>query len=281
MPQRYFSLEETAPLHLKISSTSDVAMHHHNFFELVYLLEGRATHVRNGTVSEIREGDYFILSPSDYHEYRTCPGEGFRIVNCAFLGCFIAEDLRGCTDFDGLFSHPLLGFGGRTFHNPPTSEVYHDIGEIRRLFMYMFEEYAACNPGYAEIIRGCLLIVLTTILRQATNDPKFCRNDLTHRIIAYIEANAAGTCTLADAAEALRYSPPYLSRRFRQDTGSTFSAYLQKVRIRNAGRLLINTDLSIEAIANTVGYTDMKHFHRVFLRLIQQTPRQYRITHGT
>lgn len=70
---------------------------------------------------------------------------------------------------------------------------------------------------------------------------------------------------------------PYISRRFKQDTGKTFSAYLQDVRIDNVCRLLANTDLPVEAVANQVGYTDMKHFHRLFRERMGMTPRADRM----
>ena len=271
----WFYLPEDTPLRIKISKNINVEPHNHNFFELVYVLEGKAIHTRNGKDEEICEGDYYILSPDDVHGYSPCRDESCRVINCCFRPEFLSPDLRGSHTFDALISPPRSGFADIPLAVPPHIGTYRDYGGLRQIFLHIFDEYADADPGAAETIRGCLLLALITLLRRAADSTDHA-HDLTHRLIAYIEAHAAEDCTLADAAAMLSYSSPYLSRRFRQDTGLSFSDYLRRTRLRHACRLLRNTDLSVEAIANQVGYTDMKHFHRVFRSEIGTTPHTYR-----
>lgn len=273
----WYYLPEETPLRIKISKNIHVDPHNHNFFELVYVLEGKAVHIRNGRDEEVSEGDYFILSPNDVHGYCPSRDASCRVINCCFRPEFLDPPLRGCTDLDALIAHPLIGFANVPLITHPSSGIYHDYGGLRQVFLHIFDEYADDAPGSAEAIRACLLMAMITLLRSAAANTDKTAHDLTHRLIAYIEAHAAEDCTLADAAATLSYSPPYLSRRFKQDTGRSFSDHLREVRIRRACSLLRNTDLSIEAIANQVGYADMKHFHRLFRLETGTTPHAYRI----
>ncbi len=74
----------------------------------------------------------------------------------------------------------------------------------------------------------------------------------------------------------LKFSAPYLSRRFKEDTGMVFSEYLQKVRIEESLRLLANTDKKTADIAESVGYNDIKFFYSVFKRYVKLTPGEFK-----
>lgn len=267
----------STPVRLKMSVNANIPLHQHGFFELVYVLEGRATHFRNGEETILSEGECFVMDGTGVHGYAPCAGEPFCIINCVFTPEFLDAALRGITKFDELTNHYLLRINAKQLRIRPTETVFRDDGTMRPLFEQMFNEFAARRPGYLEMIRCHLIALLLHILRQSSTDGlPDAGHMVTRSVIAYIEKYAHGHCTLEDAAAALNYSPPYLSRRFKLDTGMTFSAYLQKTRIDNACSLLINTDLPVEAVASAIGYTDMKHFHHLFRRVKGRTPREYR-----
>jgi transcriptional regulator GlxA family with amidase domain len=70
------------------------------------------------------------------------------------------------------------------------------------------------------------------------------------------------------------------TRRFQQATGQTPIEYVQNLRIEEARHLLETGELSVEAIANTVGYEDASFFARLFKRHVGLTPAQYRRRFG-
>ena len=65
-------------------------------------------------------------------------------------------------------------------------------------------------------------------------------------------------------------------RRFKFATGETPSKYLQKLRIEAAKDLLETTNLNLETIIESVGYSDTSSFSILFKRLTQLTPKEYR-----
>jgi transcriptional regulator GlxA family with amidase domain len=70
-------------------------------------------------------------------------------------------------------------------------------------------------------------------------------------------------------------------RRFRDATGMTPLDYVQALRLEEAKQMLETGDLSIEAVANEVGYEDASFFNRLFRRKVGMSPAQYRLRFGT
>lgn len=77
-------------------------------------------------------------------------------------------------------------------------------------------------------------------------------------------------------ADQLSISLRTLQRRFSQATEFTPLKYQQHIRIANARDLLQNTNLSIQEIAETIGYSDAAHFAAVFKRITEQAPHHWR-----
>jgi two-component system, response regulator YesN len=88
----------------------------------------------------------------------------------------------------------------------------------------------------------------------------------------YIDANLA----LNEMAEKLDLQEKYVAQMFKQHTGMYLMEYLEKVRIKKAAQLLIETEMKIEDIADQVGYNSSHSFRRAFKRLLFVTPVQYR-----
>lgn len=81
---------------------------------------------------------------------------------------------------------------------------------------------------------------------------------------------------LSDVADRLGISPSYLSHLFTNGLGSSFSAYVAKLRSEAAKDLLVNTGLSMSEIASQVGYDDPNYFIRSFKKNVGMTPKNFR-----
>jgi AraC family transcriptional regulator len=81
---------------------------------------------------------------------------------------------------------------------------------------------------------------------------------------------------LDDIAASIGLSTGFFHRAFRQATGETPLAYIQRQRIEEAMRLIGCHDLSITAVAIRVGFWSPSHFTRLFRRQTGMTPTEYR-----
>ncbi len=96
------------------------------------------------------------------------------------------------------------------------------------------------------------------------------------RAIDYIISHIHSRIFLDDAAEYLKISPAYLSRLFKQETGTTFSEYVNKLKIEEASSLLLFTEYSDLEISNILGFSSQSHFIKIFKKQIGITPKQYK-----
>ena len=85
--------------------------------------------------------------------------------------------------------------------------------------------------------------------------------------------------SLSSVADAVALSPNHLSTLFKSKIGVGFSEYLTEVRLRQAKRLLITSDLRVSEVAERVGYQNMEYFSMLFKKNTGQTPSQYRRSH--
>ncbi|MDV2682819.1 helix-turn-helix domain-containing protein [Alkalihalophilus lindianensis] len=82
--------------------------------------------------------------------------------------------------------------------------------------------------------------------------------------------------SLEDCAEALRMNKSTLSRRFKAESGQAFRETLHHIRIREAKKLLKETDLSLEEISRLTGYSHQSYFNAKFKLIEDCTPTMYR-----
>jgi two-component system response regulator YesN len=81
-------------------------------------------------------------------------------------------------------------------------------------------------------------------------------------------------------AARLNYSLPYVSKRFKEDTGVSFVHYLQNYRVMQGCRLLTSSRRTLAEITEMVGYRDVKFFSALVKRMTGLSPADFRRQHG-
>lgn len=103
-----------------------------------------------------------------------------------------------------------------------------------------------------------------------------CGDRRIKRVLLLVKKDLTKRWTLSAAAEIAGLEAAYFSRLFRKTTGQTFSEWNARIRMEEAKAQLRIVDLSVTAIAASVGYEDLTTFERVFRRSQHLCPRQYR-----
>jgi len=96
-----------------------------------------------------------------------------------------------------------------------------------------------------------------------------------HQVINYMKGHYMEKITLVEAAKTVHFSPQYLSKIFKDETGYTFKQYLNMIRIENSKKLLKEGDLSLMDICYLVGFSDQSHFSRTFKKISGMSPKKY------
>jgi AraC-like DNA-binding protein len=97
-----------------------------------------------------------------------------------------------------------------------------------------------------------------------------------NQVMQFLLENRFQTINLDRVAEKANLSKEAFCRFFKLRTGKTFTQYLQQLRIAEAQKLLLETDLGIAEIAFRVGYENLSYFNRSFKKLSAKSPSDYR-----
>jgi AraC-like DNA-binding protein len=92
----------------------------------------------------------------------------------------------------------------------------------------------------------------------------------------YIASNLEKPFQLAAVAKYASVHPNYLSRRFKQETGSTLSSYAAVRKIHEATYFVQHTDYSMADIAALYGFSSQSHFSSIFKKVLFISPGDYR-----
>jgi two-component system response regulator YesN len=80
-------------------------------------------------------------------------------------------------------------------------------------------------------------------------------------------------------ADQLNLRPNYIRQLFKQKTGEGIGEYMTKCRMNKAAKLLTKTDMKIQDIANSCGYSSQHYFSASFKKYYGQTPTHYKRTY--
>lgn len=162
------------------------------------------------------------------------------------------------------------------------------INMASRAFHEMGENAEAVFPDLPEVIielyrqhhisdligrmQGIFRTVTQFFLRK--NNRK--NSGIINKIKAIIDRSYMENVTVGRLAEEVYLSPNYISLIFRQETGTTVTEYVTRVRMEAAKELLKSPDLKVLEVAEMIGYENATYFSTVFKKYTGMHPQKYR-----
>ena len=127
--------------------------------------------------------------------------------------------------------------------------------------------------GIDEDIIKSSIQALTVAVNQLESEVgvNACKDDRLNEIMNYIHTNYL-TVTLDELADEFHLSKPYLSKYIKDKSGKTFGELVKAVRMKKARTLLKGGNMTVEAIAENVGYQNVEHFNRLFKKKYGHVP---------
>jgi len=116
---------------------------------------------------------------------------------------------------------------------------------------------------------GSLTAVIAAGNKQLDKDP-------VSSALNYIKRHYVEPVTLTDIADRVYLNPAYFSTLFKQRVGKTFIEYVTELRIEDAKKRIASTNEKIAVIAESTGFSNIRHFNRVFKNEMGLTPKEYR-----
>ncbi|MCR4798332.1 MAG: AraC family transcriptional regulator [Lachnospiraceae bacterium] len=152
--------------------------------------------------------------------------------------------------------------------------------KMRECMLLLLKELADYDVASDLICRGLLVRIFrllgTGYEFSLSRELKKEKNWLFYEeITEYIKYNYQDI-SLEELCEKFHFQQDYFARMLKKQTGLTFIGYVQEIRLNEARRLLLETDVPIEEIAEAVGYQNKGYFYRIFTKRFDETPAKMR-----
>lgn len=236
----------------------DFGLHAQGEVELGFMLGGSCTISCGNVVDTVGAGDVFLMFPNQPHAY-----EGSKDVEAYLL---IVPVKRYLPAYQNILMKQI-----------PFYPILRKGQWDERVLMFVEQAYrdrAAVSEtvmqGYLTVIIGKLLDVIQLQEQQTGTD------EVLRRMLEYINERYREDITRKDIARAVGYNESYVSHLFSDTMHTTLPEYIHTLRIDDACRLLLETDMPVSQIASRLGFASIRNFNRVFLKRTGISPRQFR-----
>lgn len=245
-------------------------LHYHDELEFILVRSGTFTTVVDDVEYVSEAGDViFINSGVPHSTYSKSDVETglIQFRENDFLNTDITRIIKYSVKFNNLTDSKI-----RIIKN---EELYKTLDRI-------FKEYEEKDLAYEIFIRSEIYKILAYLYRMniLIDTEKFFQTKEIQKIlpaIEYINKNYNEEISLEAVSAMLGFDPSYFCRIFKTATGATFTEYLNFVRICKAEKMLSRTESSILEISETVGFSSVSYFNRVFKKYRNCSPRNYRL----
>lgn len=255
----------------------EVPVHGHAFLELAVVEAGAATHFAAAGSQPLSRGSLVVVRPGEWHRYA---GVDRLCVRNVYVGPeVLRHDLAWITEDPRLTA--LLRPPGRSALGVAPTAGRLD-REALEVVTRCCEALSAPPPRVsARVTRlGHLILLLGQLAAGlelgVEQDLPVSTHPAVGSCLRMLEADLAGTWSLARLSEALYLSPAHLTRLFTRQVGLPPIAYLNRLRAERASALLIETDLPVAAVGAEVGWADPSYASRRFRAVFALSPARYR-----
>lgn len=247
--------------------------HYHDYYEIYYMLAGQRIYFIRDRSYSIEQGDLVFIHKHELHKTMQTGDSAHERLIIHFDDATI--NLLAGKHADLL----LMPFrhASHIIRLPRQEQLAAD-----QLMRRLLAEIGQRPEGYELFPPQALTELLLTAARYMQQHEPVPLHHATpmhakiSEVIRYINAHFAEPLRLGGLADHFFISPYYLSRMFKEMTGFTFSDYVILTRMKEAQRLLRDSEISITDIAAAVGFDNFSHFGKTFKKITRVSPREYR-----
>jgi len=240
-----------------------------NFFELVYILEGKGLQSVNHMKLPFHENDIHLLPAAKCYKYVI--EESARFLFVRFTSSYFVPLSNDQVDYSSWFSRLNFILAN---HNHHPGELIQDLGDriqVKKLLDAVLYEYEQKDIGSAFIIRTTLVSILAILSRNAQKqvlDGKISSDSKFAALLSFVNFHITNKnkITVDYLSEHFGISTTYFSEYFRRNSGESFQDYVLKSRLKIAKSRVVYTTTSIKEIAWELGFTDSSHLNKMMKR---------------
>lgn len=260
--------------HYKDEYMKEVALHHHDFYEIYFFVSGKVTYNIESRNYTLQPGDILLISPMELHQ-PIFPQErsGYERyvlwINKTFLHRLDmpGQDLSRCFDTERPEHSNLI--------RPDATKREYLVFLLGGLLQEIHSgEYASETAAMALLAQILVYINRMAIQGEHPVDNKSESDSVVYRVLSYINENYNEDLKLDMLANKFFISKYHLSREFNRLVGTSVYRYIIQKRLMMAKQLM-STGVSSTAVYQHCGFGDYSNFYRAFKSEYQISPKEY------
>ncbi len=302
----FFSMVADDGLYISFEKWTDsrsIGMHRHNYYEILIVANGSCRHIYNGTDTLLIPGDVVVVSERKAHGF-SLSGE-CTFYNCQFrlieLDPRVVETLRRSgylfnaadtvTEEEEEWEESLVE--REQYYQAKQLQVSYELNNTRQGVLHLspselsflvsllqqgLEEQEDPEGEHALIRVKCLEMILLELekARSRQNQKYRVCSKANQKAIAavlmHMEAYLDEPVEFNELAEKYSFSPNHFRKIFKDVTGFSPVAYMNRLRIIRACDYIQNQGKTIHEAAELVGIYDLNYFSRLFKKIMGCSP---------
>ncbi len=273
-PRQEMSRADFEILHMRDTYLKDVELHHHDFYEIYFLISGDASYTIESRVYHLMPGDILLISPKELHQicirHEMAAYERYVLwVDPQMLQRLSTQqtNLTWNLDVDHATKGNLLRL------RPEDRSV------MQQLFQHLWEESDSQRYGADLIQKNIVSLILVHLNRLLDKDSSrfeevTMSSKAVSQVVDYINLHYGEPLSLDMLAGLVYVSKFHLSHEFNRQVGTSVYRYIQKKRLLIARQLLSQGHKPNQIYADC-GFKDYAGFYRAFKNEYGMAPREY------
>ncbi|MBE6636026.1 MAG: AraC family transcriptional regulator [Ruminococcaceae bacterium] len=237
----------------------------HQFPEIVCIIDGEVEITVDGVTEIAVRGDIAVITPFRVHSFRTpkyCK-IWIGVVSSDFTDDFLSGDNVYMTGVKSVFTPTRSLFDYLCEHLPPE----YDIPTVLNGDEFAYKR-----------VKAIVYPVLEEYMRMVTLEKRPVKACSLASVLMYVANHYTEDISLASVAEAIGYTPTYISHAIALIPNMNFRRLLNSMRVDRAKPYILRGNLKMVDVALECGFSCERSFNRAFREIVGMTPREYRRT---
>jgi len=268
MPEERLHIQEWTP------SQQIEPFHWHSNLEIGYCISGKGWFYFGSKTYEVQAGDIFVVNNMEPHIAQSSADDPSRYL-------FLYFDPSLVEDAEKELLAPFV-YQPQKFQNkiPAGTETVKEIGALMRSIQ---KELELRKAAYRSMARSDLLKICVLLLRHYGNETTSKKFNQAFNLylklqpaLAYVKRNFRENIELADVANHVNLSVSRTGHLFKDVLGKGYKEFLLTLRVNEAKKLLLKTEMPVTDICLQCGFQSLTPFYRSFKMMVGLSPHEFR-----
>ncbi|MFH6636600.1 AraC family transcriptional regulator [Streptococcus suis] len=254
--------------------------HTHQFLEINYIYKGHCRQKINGQLFDLKEGDILLMDVESRHSIEALGDEDI-LINILFQNKGVSINwLKQLQGENSLLYQFLLSDSSQHFKRNNFLLLHtEEDTPVRQILLEMMTEYFLPQDFSQQMLKHYLPLFFYHLARllpivEKTVDLQL--EESTYAQVLKIIDREYTSIGLAELAQRLNFNKNYLSNLIKTESGQTFTQLVNQRKLMKAQLLLKTTQLPIQEIALSVGFSNKTYFYDKYKETFGHGPKEER-----